>query len=122
MRRQLLLVLVLVVAAGYAVWRPADSQPAGHRAGPEVILVDVGDVIRVRDGAVGCRVTRRAEFPGQTILDCRRAGAGPGTFGAFLGDRKLLVARFGQGHTARVVFSGTHSGDATICRRKDETD
>jgi hypothetical protein len=117
MRRKLLIVLVLVVAVGYAVWRPADSQPAGHRAGPQEILVDVGDVIRVRGGAVGCRVTRRAEFPGQTILDCRRAGAGAGTFGAFLGDRKLLVARFGEGRTAKVVFSGTHEGELTICRR-----
>jgi hypothetical protein len=116
-RRQLLIVLVLVVAVGYGAWRPADSRPAGHRAGPEEILVDLGDVVRVRDGAVGCRVTRRAEFPGQTILDCRRAGAGPGTFGAFLGDRKLLVARFGEGRTATVVFSGTHKGELAICRR-----
>jgi hypothetical protein len=115
-RRQLLIVLVLVLAVGYGAWRPASSHPAGNRSGPEEILVDVGDVIRVRDGAVGCRVTRRAEFPGQTVLDCRRAGAGSGTFGAFLGDDKLLVARFGEGRRAQVVFSGVHKGDSTTCR------
>jgi hypothetical protein len=115
-RRYVVIVLVLVVAVAYAVWRPSTSHPAGHRSGPEEILVDLGDVVRVRDGAVGCRVTRRAEFPGQTILDCRRAGARPGTFGAFLGDSKLLVARFGAGRTAKVVFSGTHKGELTTCR------
>jgi hypothetical protein len=117
MSRWLLIGLVVAVAIGLAAWRPADVRSAGPRSGSEEILVDLGDVVRVKDGAVGCRVTRRAEFPGQTILDCRRAGALPGTFGAFLGDRKLLVVRFGERRVAKVVFTGTHRGDSTICHR-----
>jgi hypothetical protein len=116
LRRLLLIVLVLVAAVGYGAWRPASGQPAGDQSGRKEVLVDLGDVVRVREGLVGCRVTRRAEFPGETILDCRRAGAAPGTFGAFLGDRKLLVARFGEGRKAKVVFSGTHRGESTTCR------
>ena len=117
MSRGLLVSLVLVVAVGLAAWRPDTSGSAGPQSAGEEILVDLGDVIRVKDGAVGCRVTRRAEFPGQTILDCRRAGALSGTFGAFLGDRKLLVVRFADRRVAKVVFTGTHQGDSTRCTR-----
>ncbi len=114
--RLVLIGFVLVIALGLAAWRPADILSAGHRSGNE-ILIDLGDVVRVKDGSVGCRVTRRAGFPGQKLLDCRRAGPLPGTLGALIGQRKLLVVRFKEGGVANVVFTGTHEGDSATCHR-----
>jgi hypothetical protein len=115
MSRPALIGLVVVCAVALAAWRSSDIHSAGPRSGNEEVLVDLGDVVRVKDSVVGCRVTRRSEFPGQTILDCRRAGPLPGTFGAFLGDRKFLIVRFGERRVAKVVFTGTHTGDSTRC-------
>jgi hypothetical protein len=106
--------LVLVIAFGFAAWRPGDLRSAGP--GGE-ILIDVGDVVRLKGGSVGCRVTRRAGFPGQRLLDCRRAGRLPGSFGALIGHRKLVVVQFEEGGVANVVFTGTHEGESTTCRR-----
>ena len=116
MSRLALIGLVLVVVVGLATWRPADIRSAGPRPGSE-ILIDLGDVIRVKDGAVGCRVTRRAGFPGQKLLDCRRAGPLRGTFGALIGQRKLLVVRFEERGVAKVVFTGKHEGESATCDR-----
>jgi hypothetical protein len=115
MSRAALIGLVVVTAVVLAAWRSNDIHSAGLPSGGEDVLVGLGDVVRVKDSVVGCRVTRRREFPGQTILDCRRAGPLPGTFGAFLGDRKVLVVRFGERRAAKVVFTGTHTGRSTKC-------
>jgi hypothetical protein len=119
MSRQAVVGVVLVVAVGLAAWWPGDTRSAAASppSGSAVMLIDEGDVVRLKGGAVGCRVTRRADFPGQKLLDCRRAGALPGTFGVFMGLRKLLVVRFEERDVARVVFTGTHQGESTICRR-----
>jgi hypothetical protein len=114
--RLVLIGFVLVMAVGLAALRPGDIRSAGPRPDAE-ILIDLGDVVRVKGGSIGCRVTRRAGFPGQKILDCRRAGPLPGTFGALLGHRKLLVVRFKEGGVANVVFTGTHQGESAICQR-----
>jgi len=115
--RLVLIGFVVVIAVGLAAWRPADVLSAGQRSGGGEILIDLGDVVRIKDGSVGCRVTRRAGFPGQKILDCRRAGRLPGTFGALIGHRKLLVVRFKEGGVANVVFTGTHEGESATCHR-----
>jgi hypothetical protein len=117
--RHALVGAVVVIAVGLATWWPGDtrSAAASSPSGSREILIDVGDVVRVKGGAVGCRVTRRAGFPGQKLLDCRRAGALPGTFGVFMGLRKLLVVRFEERDVAGVVFTAAHQGESTICRR-----
>jgi len=109
-------VLLALVSIGVAcsVLRPPDGRAAARPASDE-ILVDLGDVVRVQGGDVGCRVTKRAEFQGRKVLDCRRAGALPGTFGALLGAQKLLVVRFESRRVARVVFRGSHEGASTRC-------
>ncbi len=119
MSRQALIGCVLVVAVSLAGWWPGHTRSAAAQpgSGSQEILVDLGDVVRVEGGAVGCRVTRRAGFPGQKLLDCRRAGSLPGTFGVLMGVRKLLVLRFEKQDVARVVFTATHEGESTTCRR-----
>src|SRR5262245_53322666 len=103
---------VLVAVAGATALRPADVLGGGSAE----ILVGLGDVVRVEDGALGCRVARRAGFGDQQILDCRRAGRLSGTYGVLLGDRKLLVVRFEERGVANVVFTGTHGGSFRTCR------
>jgi hypothetical protein len=119
MSRQVLIGVILVIAVGFAAWWPGGTRSAGAqpRYGSREIPIDLGDVVRVKGGAVGCRVTRRAGFPGQKLLDCRRAGPLRGTFGVFMGPRKLLVVRFEERGVARVVFSGTHEGASATCLR-----
>jgi hypothetical protein len=118
-RHALIGCMLVVTAVGLAGWWPSDtrSAPAAPRSNGEDVLIDLGDVVRVKGGAVGCRVTRRAGFPGQKLLDCRRAGALPGTFGVLMGVRKLLVVRFEKQDVARVVFTATNAGESTVCRR-----
>lgn len=110
--RLVLIGFVLLIACGVGAWRPTDIRSAGP--GGE-ILIDLGDVVRVKGGAVGCRVTRRAGFPDQKLLDCRRAGRLPGSLGALIGHGKLLVVRFEQSGVANVVFTGKHEGESTTC-------
>jgi hypothetical protein len=99
-----------------ALARPAGTASEQSPTATDELLLEVGDVVRVKDGAVGCRVTRSSAFGGQKVLDCRRAGALRGTYGALLGDRKLLVVRFESGEVAKVVFSATHRKGFTRCQ------
>ena len=96
---------------------------AGIAAGPAVpargaaeVAVELqnGDIARVADVPIGCRVSRRG-IPPATMLDCRRAGALAGTYGVLFGRSKVRVVRFSSAHEARVVFTATHGGGAGCC-------
>jgi hypothetical protein len=115
MSRRLLMLVVLVVALGLALARPAETASGSAQTTEDELLLEVGDIVRVGDAAVGCKVTRSSAFSGQKILDCRRAGPLSGTYGALLGDRKLLVVRFGDERVARVVFTATHKKSFSKC-------
>ena len=75
---------------------------AGIAAGPAVpargaaeVAVELqnGDIARVADVPIGCRVSRRG-IPPATMLDCRRAGALAGTYGVLFGRSKVRVGAF----------------------------
>jgi hypothetical protein len=115
MSRRLIMLVVVVIALGLALARPAETASGSAQTAEDELLLDVGDIVRVGDGAVGCKVTRSSAFSGQKILDCRRAGPLSGTYGALLGDRKLLVVRFRDGQVAKVVFTATHKRSFSRC-------
>lgn len=116
MLRRLAVLGVLGIAAGLAVARPTTGAPSARaQAASDEQVLEVGDVVRVRGSALGCRVTRMSALPGQTVLDCRRAGPLPGTFGTFFGERKLLVVRFEGPRVAKVVFEATHKKRFRTC-------
>lgn len=73
-----------------------------------------GDIARVPDAQVGCRVVKRGAPPA-TMLDCRRAGSLTGTYGVLLGPARVRVVRFESSGVARVVFTARHGGRATCC-------
>jgi hypothetical protein len=115
MSRRLIMLVALAIALGLALARPAETASGSAKTAKDELILEVGDIVRVGDGAVGCKVTRSSAFSGQKILDCRRAGALSGTYGALLGDRKLLVVRFGDGQVAKVVFTATHKKSFSRC-------
>ena len=87
---------VLAVPAAALGWR--ESQGA-------TIPVAQGDIVKVNGAPIGCVVRRQ---DGYAALDCRRIGPLAGSYGTILTSRKVLVVRFENQRTAKVVFSARH--------------
>src|SRR5215210_6530586 len=75
-------------------------------------VLRVGDTIRVDGTAMGCQVTRRG---GRPVIECRRDGRLSGTYGTFMSDRTLKVARFRSSRTAQTILSARHGGAWRAC-------
>ncbi len=107
----------LVVASIIAfITETLDSSANGRNtpaASAEAITVQVGDIVRVEGGVLGCVARRRA---GERFLDCRRAGRLAGTYGTMFGERTVRVVRFRSNSVARIVLSARHGRRATCCR------
>jgi hypothetical protein len=83
-------------------------------AAPQLVL-KVGDTLRVEGAAMGCQVTRRG---GRPTIECRRAGPLAGTYGTFMSDRKVIVARFRARRTAQTILTARHGGRWHACGAK----
>jgi len=90
---------------------PAPPPPPGT---PLQYVLQVGDTLRVEGAGIGCQVTRRANRP---TIECRRDGRLKGTYGTFLSDRKVTVARFRSSTAAQEIVSATHGGRWRACAR-----
>jgi hypothetical protein len=75
-------------------------------------VLRVGDTIRVEGAAMGCQVTRRG---GRPVIECRRDGKLSGTYGTFMSDRTLKVARFRSSRTAQTILTARHGGAWRAC-------
>src|SRR5436305_5372320 len=85
---------------------PAYTLGATSGSSSRVITANVGDIVRVAGaGDVGCRVIHRNGFE---TLDCRRAGPLAGTYGTLFNKREVLVVRFKDAKTAKVVVEPRH--------------
>ena len=89
---------------------PVPGVPAPTTAVQTVLKV--GDTIRVEGAAMGCQVTRRG---GRPVIECRRDGALSGTYGTFMSDRTLKVARFHSSRTAQTILTARHGGGWRAC-------
>ena len=78
---------------------------------PQAVL-KVGDTLRIDGAAMGCQVTRRGARP---ALECRRDGALAGTYGTFMTERTLTVARFRSSRTAQTILTARHGGRWRAC-------
>jgi hypothetical protein len=100
-RRRLILLAsalaVLAVPAGAFGWRASQSS---------TIPLAQGDIAKVTGAPIGCIVRKQDGYP---ALDCRRIGPLAGSYGTILTSRKVLVVRFENQRTAKVVFSARHS-------------
>jgi hypothetical protein len=91
----------------------AGGSPDASGAPRASVLLQIGDVARIADLPLGCRVVRRG-VPLATMLDCRHAGRLSGTYGVFLGRWNVRVVRFRTPTEAQVVFTAKH-GEASVC-------
>jgi hypothetical protein len=100
-RRRLILLAtasaVLAVPAGAFGWRASQGS---------TIPLAQGDIAKVTGAPLGCIVRKQDGYP---ALDCRRVGPLAGSYGTILTSRKVLVVRFENQRTAKVVFSARHS-------------
>jgi hypothetical protein len=100
-RRRLILLAtalaVLAVPAGAFGWRASQGS---------TIPLAQGDIAKVTGAPLGCIVRKQDGYP---ALDCRRVGPLAGSYGTILTSRKVLVVRFENRRTAKVVFSARHS-------------
>jgi hypothetical protein len=88
---------ILAAPAGAFGWRASQGS---------TIPLAQGDIAKVTGAPIGCIVRKQAGYP---ALDCRRIGPLAGSYGTILTGRKVLVVRFENQRTAKVVFSARHS-------------
>jgi hypothetical protein len=102
---------VMVTLGAVALTR--DSSDA-HAASDDVLL-SLGDTAQVDKVPIGCRVTRLARHGNRIFLDCRRKGRLAGSYGAYFGDKDVLVVRFVGQRKAKTVLHARHEGEAAKC-------
>jgi hypothetical protein len=103
-------------AAQLPVPTPAVPVPVPGVPAPPVsqTVLKVGDTLRVEGAAMGCQVSRRGT---RTVLECRRDGSLKGTYGTFMSDRAVTVARFRSSRTAQTILTARHGGRWRACER-----
>ena len=91
---------------------PTPAVPSVPAPAVTQAVLRVGDTIRVEGAAMGCQVTRRG---GRPVLECRRDGKLAGTYGTFMSDRTLTVARFRSSRTAQTILTAHQGGAWRAC-------
>lgn len=108
--------LVALLAMGLAAVATLSQRGDAHASASDTVTLSFGDKVRVHQAEVGCRVTRLAGHGNRAYVDCRRAGSLRGTYGAYFGEDKVLVVRYVDSRTARLVFQGRHEESPNRCR------
>ncbi len=116
MTRRRGLVGVAGVAVSFVALAAAVHQVDARASSGKTVLVSLGDRILLDRAPVGCRVARLDGHGRQAFVDCRRAGVLKGTYGTYFGERKVLVVRYVDARTARVVFQARHEEMPDRCR------
>jgi hypothetical protein len=108
-------VLAVVVALAVAAMAIELQDHEAQASAADRLVLSLGDRIRVDGAEVGCRVARLQGQGARVYVECRRAGPLEGSYGAYFGDERVLVVRFVDRKTARVVFTARHEGSARTC-------
>jgi hypothetical protein len=77
------------------------------------IVVNVGDLVQVGGTHVSCGVIRRS---GATVIQCLAPPPLRGTYGTLMGDKRVVVVRFRNDTTAKVVFTAIQKRRSLACR------
>ena len=112
-----LLGLVATAAMAFTLTRGerASAQtPVPSPGVPQQLVMRIGDTVRVEGALIGCQVTRRG---GRAVIECRRDGDQAGTYGTFVSDRSVKVARFRSSRTAQTILTARHGGGWRACLR-----
>ncbi len=110
-KRARVVAAIVAVLGATALLLPAVSTPfAGEES---VTVLRAGDVVRMKDTSVTCRVSR-SDPP---VLECLRLRALAGTYGVRMSARKVTVYRVKSATIGETVFSATHNVRRfTTCR------
>jgi hypothetical protein len=104
---------VLACAVGLAVLGSFVIRAAHATSTATPIVVNVGDLVQVAGTHVSCGVIRRS---GANVIQCLAPPPLRGSYGTMMGDRRVLVVRFRNNTTAKVVFSAIQKGRSLACR------
>ena len=77
------------------------------------IVVNTGDLVQVAQTHISCGVLRRS---GANVIQCVAPPPLRGTYGAVMSDRRVMVVRFRNNTTAKIVFTATQRKTASACR------
>jgi hypothetical protein len=111
--RKILLGAILAAAVGLAVVGAFVIRPALAATKSSPIVVNVGDLIQVAGTHVSCGVIKRS---GANVIQCVAPPPLRGTYGALMGDKRVLVVHFRNNTTAKIVFTAMQRRGATTCR------
>lgn len=114
-RRGVLVGATVVALVGFALLGSfvIRSAPAASTSSP--IVVNTGDLIQVAQTHITCGVLRRS---GANVIQCVAPPPLRGTYGAVMSDRRVLVVRFRNNTTAKIVFTATQRKSASACRAR----
>ena len=110
--RKVLPAAVLAAALGMAALGSFVIRPALAATRQSPIVVNVGDVLQVAGTHVSCGVIKRG---GANVIQCLAPPPLRGTYGALMGDKRVLVVHFRNNTTAKVVFTALQRRTATAC-------
>lgn len=95
--------LLVVPGAAFALGR--ESAPA--------VPVAIGDIVKVNGAPLGCVIRFQN---GLRAVDCRKTGPLAGTYGTILTKTQVLVVRYENRRSGRIVYSAHHHGvRAKVC-------
>jgi hypothetical protein len=100
--------IAAVAAVGLLVIRPARATSTSSP-----IVVDVGDLVQIAGTHVSCGVVQRA---GAKVIQCLAPQPLARTYGTLMGDKKVLVVRFRNNTTAKVVFTAIQKRTFSTCK------
>jgi hypothetical protein len=104
---------VIACVVGLAVLGSFVIRAAHATSAATPIVVNVGDLVQVAGTHVSCGVIRRS---GANVIQCLAPPPLRGTYGTVMGDRRVLVVRFRNNTTAKVVFNAIQKGRSLACR------
>jgi hypothetical protein len=115
MMRLFLTIATTAILTAAAVEAFAHDDVAGAARATRVTLAS-GDEVRVEGADIGCRVTSLSGHGKRRYVECRRGGSLAGTYGTYFGNDDVVVVRFLDKSTARVVLEARHDARAKQCR------
>ena len=111
--RRILIGGVVACLLGLAVFGSFVIRAARATNAATPIVVNLGDLVQVAGTRVSCGVIRRS---GATVLQCLAPPPLRGTYGTLMGDKRVLVVRFRNDTTAKVVFTAIQKRRSLACR------
>ena len=111
--RRILIGSVAACLLGLTVFGSFVIRAARATSAAAPIVVNVGDLVQVAGTQVSCGVLRRS---GANVIQCLAPPPLRGTYGALMGDRRVLVVRFRNDTTAKVVFTAIQKRRSLACK------